>query len=313
MDFGKVLTRSWEIIWKFKALWIFGILASCGANFNGGANFNYSMDRRDIGNLPPNFQRFFDNLERGFNQFFNEQNIGWIVAIICFGLLLGLLFWALGVFGKVGLIKGVGNAEGGAKTMGFRSLAGESWTYLGKALLLSILLFILPFLAVVVAFLVGAALTAATLGIGLICLIPLACLLIPIFLLYIVYTEMAMIALVNDDATVGEALSRGWEVFRSNLGNLIGMGLILFVGGLLVGLVLVVPMAAIAAPALFGVFSQDPNAFGSGLTVSIILFVIALPFLILFNGILRSYIQSAWTLTYLQLTGTKPKKVRASK
>jgi hypothetical protein len=313
MDFGKVLTRSWEIIWKFKALWIFGILASCGANFNFGGNFNYRMGGRDLGNLPPNFQRFFENMERGFSQFFNEQNIGWIIAIICIAILIGILFWVIGVFGKVGLIKGVTNAEKGAKSMGFRDLSGETWAYLGKALLLTIILFILPFLAVLVLFITGAAIAAATLGIGLICLIPLACLLIPIFLLYAVYTEMAMISLVNEDTTVGEALSRGWEVFRSNLGNLIGMGLILFVGGLLVGLVLIIPMAAIAAPALFGVFSQDPNALGSGLTISIILFVVALPFLILFNGILRSYIQSAWTLTYLQLTGTKPRKARASK
>lgn len=312
MDFGKVLTRSWEIVWKFKALWLFGILASCGANFNFGGNFNYRMGGRDFGNLPPNVERFFTNWERNFNQFFTEQNIGWIIAIICIGLLLGLLFWALGVFGKIGLIKGVANADKGAKTMGFRALASESWAYLGKALLVSILLFILPFLAVLVAFLVGAALTAATLGIGLICLIPLACLLVPIFLLYIVYAEMAMIALVNEDATVGEALSRGWEVFRAHLGNLIGMGLVLFVGGLIVGLILAIPTVALFAPAFFGFLSDDPNALGNGLLISVILFVIALPFLIVINGIVRAYIQSAWTLTYRQLTGVKPKaKARA--
>jgi hypothetical protein len=27
-DFGKVLSRSWQIIWKHKVLWIFGILAN---------------------------------------------------------------------------------------------------------------------------------------------------------------------------------------------------------------------------------------------------------------------------------------------
>jgi hypothetical protein len=307
MDFGKVLTRSWEIIWKFKALWIFGILASCGANFNFGGNFNYRAGPRDFGNLPPNIERFFTNWERTFNQFFNEQNIGWIIAVVCVAMLVGILFWVIGVFGKIGLIKGVANAEKGAKSLGFRALAGESWTFLGKALLLSILLFILPFVAILVAFLVGAALAAATLGIALFCLIPLACLLVPIFLLYIVYTEMALIALVNENATVGEALSRGWEIFRSNLGNLIGMGLILFVGGLIVGLILAIPTVALFAPAFFGFLSDDPNALNNGLLISVILFVIALPFLVIINGIVRGYIQSAWTLTYRQLTGVKPK------
>lgn len=309
MDFGKVLTRSWEIIWKFKALWIFGILASCGANFNGG-NFNYSVDRRDIDNLPPNFQRFFDNMERGFNQFFNEQNIGWIIAIACIAILIAILFWAIGVFGKAGLIKGTINAEAGAKSIGFRSLAGETWSLLGKALGLSLLLFLIPFVVIVILGFMGALLTAATVGIALICLIPLACLLIPVFLLYLIYAEMSFVSLIKEGLGVGEALSRGWEVFRNNLGNLIGMGLILFVGGLLVGLIIAIPTIALFTPAIFGFLSDDPTALGSGLLISAILFLIALPFLAIINGVVRAYIQSAWTLTYLQLTGSKP-KVRA--
>ena len=305
MDFGKVLTRSWEIIWKFKALWIFGILASCGANFN--VSGNYRMDRRDIGNLPPNFQRFFDNMERGFNQFFNEQNIGWIIALVCLAILIAILFWAIGVFGKAGLIKGALNAEAGAKGIGFRSLAGETWSLLGKAVGLSLLLFLIPFAVIVLLGFAGALLTAATVGIALICLIPLACLLIPVFLLYLIYAEMSFVSLIKEGLGVGEALSRGWEVFRKNLGNLIGMGLILFVGGLLVGLIIAIPTIALFTPAIFGFLSDDPNALGSGLLISVILFIIALPFLVLANGIIRAYIQSAWTLTYLQLTGPKPK------
>jgi len=310
MDFGKVLTRSWEIIWKFKALWIFGILASCGANFNGGSNFNYSVGRRDIGNLPPNFQRFFDNMERSFNQFFNEQNIGWIIALVCVAILIAILFWAIGVFGKAGLIKGAINAEAGAKSIGFRSLAGETWPLLGKVLGLSLLLFLIPFVVILILGFMGALLTAATVGIALICLIPLACLLIPVFLLYLIYAEMSFVSLIKEGLGVGEALSRGWEVFRNNLGNLIGMGLILFVGGLMVGLIIAIPTIALFTPAIFGFLSDDPNALGSGLLISVILFLIALPFLVVINGVIRAYIQSAWTLTYLQLTGSKP-KVRA--
>lgn len=310
MDFGKVLTRAWEIIWKFKALWIFGILASCGGNFSG--NFNFSAGRRDFRNLPPNVERFFNEWARNFEQFFNERNIGLIIAIICIALLIGLLFWAIGVFGKAGLIKGAINAEVGAKSIGFRSLAGETWQLLGRALGLSLLLFLIPFTLIVLLGIGGAIFAAATIGIGLICLIPLACLLIPIFLLYVVYSETAYIALIKEGLSVGQAFSRGWEVFRNNLGNLIGMGLILFVGGLLVGLIIAIPMIALFAPAFFGFLSKDPDALGSGLVISVILFIIALPFLIVINGIVRAYIQSAWTLTYLQLTGAKPKvKVRA--
>jgi hypothetical protein len=309
MDFGKVLSRSWEIIWKHKALWIFGILASCGNSFNIGNNLSYSGNRRDIGNLPPWMQRFFMDWERDAQQFFTEENWGWIIGIVCVLILIGILFWVIGVFGRAGLVKGAVNAEVG-KTFGFRSLAGESWALLGKALGLSILLFLIPFILIILLFIAGALVAAATMGIALFCLIPLACLLVPVFMLYFLYTEMALIALIKEGLGVGDALSRGWEVFRTNWANLLGMGLILLVGGFLVGLVLLIPMAGIAAPVLFSLFSQDAAAFGQGLTISLILFVVALPFLILFNGILQSYIQSAWTLTYLQITGSKPKTKR---
>ena len=36
MEFGEILTKAWKIIWKFKILWVFGILSSCGHG-GGGA------------------------------------------------------------------------------------------------------------------------------------------------------------------------------------------------------------------------------------------------------------------------------------
>jgi len=54
--------------------------------------------------------------------------------------------------------------------------------------------------------------------------------------------------------------------------------------------------------------SGTQDAFTTGLTISAICLVLALPVLILLGGILQSYIQSAWTLTYLQLTGAAPAK-----
>jgi len=46
-NFGEVLTRAWQITWKYKVLWIFGILAGCtngggGGGGGGGGNSGYS-------------------------------------------------------------------------------------------------------------------------------------------------------------------------------------------------------------------------------------------------------------------------------
>lgn len=46
-NFGEALTRAWQIIWKHKILWVFGILASCG---RGGGNFNSNFNSGGGGN-----------------------------------------------------------------------------------------------------------------------------------------------------------------------------------------------------------------------------------------------------------------------
>jgi hypothetical protein len=62
MDFGYVLKRAWEIIWKFKVLWIFGILASCGqASGSGGSNSGYRFSSQES-NFSPQIERFFNQL-----------------------------------------------------------------------------------------------------------------------------------------------------------------------------------------------------------------------------------------------------------
>ena len=35
-NFGEILTRAWQITWKYKVLWIFGILAGCTNGGGGG-------------------------------------------------------------------------------------------------------------------------------------------------------------------------------------------------------------------------------------------------------------------------------------
>ncbi|MGZ9167228.1 MAG: hypothetical protein ACXW4U_18815, partial [Anaerolineales bacterium] len=64
-NFGEVLTRAWQIIWKHKVLWVFGILASCGrggggnggGNSGGGGEGGFGNGPTD---LPPQVERFFE-------------------------------------------------------------------------------------------------------------------------------------------------------------------------------------------------------------------------------------------------------------
>ncbi|MEX1247305.1 MAG: hypothetical protein WEA61_02385 [Anaerolineales bacterium] len=302
MDFGRVLTRSWEIIWKHKALWIFGILASCGGQFGGlsGSGTNYSFDVSDTRNLPGQFDRFFADWERSINQFVNNVGPSFFVALACVAVILAIFFWVVGIYGKVGLISGVLKAEA-RRAVGFRVVAAEAWPVLGSALGLNFILALLPIAAVILLIILAIPVGILTLGIGLLCLIPLVCLLIPIGIAYGVYIEMANISLVRDRQGVGLALSRAWQVFRDHLGPLAGMAIILILGGLVVGAILAAPFLAIFAPAFIALIGPDPQAVGPALTTTFILLLIAIPIYLLIGGIITSYVQSAWTLTYVQL------------
>jgi hypothetical protein len=82
------------------------------------------------------------------------------------------------------------------------------------------------------------------------------------------------------------------------------MALILYLGvNLIVGFIIALPLALVISPIIFGAAVGTDQALGGGLVTAAICFVLYLPVLIVLSGILRSYIESAWTLTYLRLTG----------
>src|SRR5690606_32724039 len=139
----------------------------------------------------------------------------------------------------------------------------------------------------------------ATLGIGLLCLIPLGCLALPLSLAYAVFGDLANIALIKERLGVRASLERGWEVLSGNVGPLAVLALILLIGGFLVSLLLAVPFFIAAVPLLLGAINGDAMR---NISVALICVVVALPFLILAGGIVQSYLQAAWTLAYAQLT-----------
>jgi hypothetical protein len=142
-----------------------------------------------------------------------------------------------------------------------------------------------------------------TFGLGLICLIPLICLLIPIGIIIGVVIDQSTIAIVAENLGIFEGLQRGWDVVRNNLGPIALIWLILglgirFIGGLILSL----PILLFLIPLLIAAISGSEQAFGIGAIISAICVIGYLPFLIVLSGMLNSYVQSGWTLTFLRLT-----------
>ncbi len=294
MDLGEVLSRAWQIVWKNKALWIFGILASCsGGGGGGGGNSGFQFSQGDI---PPGLERTFNNIQ--------DWQIALIIgAVILFVLIMIVLVTFLSTVGRIGLIKGTLEAEAGAESLPFGELFSTSMPYFWRIFGLNLLAGVA--LAVIGIIIAGIILffTVITVGIGLICLIPLICLLIPLAWLIQVVLEQANIALVVEDLGILDALRRGWEVFRENLGIMVVMGLILVLGAGIISLLIAAPLIAIVVPIVTGLALGTEQALGGGFLFAALCFVVYLPVLLVLGGILRAYVGSAWSLTYLRLTG----------
>lgn len=259
--------------------------------------------------LPPEMRRFFFGMERFFEQINGWQLAGLIAALILFTILLSLFFLALNTVGRIGMIQGTVQADRGAEHLTFSELfeSGKPffWRILGfnflfgLAAVLLVILFMLPLVAI----------TALTFGIGLLCLIPFLCLLVPIGWLVAAIVEQVNIAIVVEDLDMLAGLQRGWQVFRQELGTMLVMALILLLGGGIIALLISLPMIFVAFPVIMGLVGssvyQGGGWFGGGLLIAGLCFISYLPLLILLNGILQAYIKSAWTLTYLRLT-SKP-------
>lgn len=302
MDYSEVLTRAWEITWKYKVLWIFGILAGCsraGGGGSGGGGSSYSTGSRENPELPPFLQNF--------GQWISEH--WWVLVILAIAVLLLILIGILlTILGRAGLIKGTLEVERGATQLAFGELLQASlpyfWRLLGLALLIG--------LAFLILFIPLALFGILTAGVGFLCLLPIICILVPVTLLVNVVLEQANVAIVAENLGVFDGLRRGWDIVRSNLGSVAIMAIILYVISAVIGLVIVLPILVVVFPSilLFAVNSSN-QANPSFLPVIVAgLCILAYwPVALVANGVLTTYTGSAWTLTYLRLA--KPKEASA--
>lgn len=288
-NFGEILTRSWQITWKHKVLWIFGILASCSRGGGGGSGGGGGGGGGN-GVNPSGVPQF-----SGIEQWLSDNWWIWIVIGIVV-LILVLLFVFLGTIGRIGLIKGTSKAEQGAESLIFGELFSESMPYFWRVFGLSFLIGI-AFLIIFVPFVAFGMLSA---GIGFLCLLPLICILIPISWVVTIIIEQANAAIVLDNLSLMDGLRRGWEIVKNNLGPTLIMGLILFIISLVVGIVIAIPIFIVVFPAMLGFFAGGGEN-TTPLFLMSVCFCLYLPVALILQGIMVAFTGSAWTLTYMRL------------
>ena len=290
-DFGEVLTRAWQIMWKHRVMWVFGIFASCTSGWSSG--WDWDSDRAGSG--PADL-----SLPRQLIEMLQNNPTTFLTIVIIVFCVIGIVVIFFSVIGRIGLIHSAAQAENGAEKLIFGQLFSESlpyfWRMLGLFLLIAVPLVVLV-AAIVRGIFVsfGDALAASELYGGVVLVFLLFCglsWLIPVGIVLGMILRQAERAIVLEELGVIPALSHGWKVSRSNLVAIILMAIILGIIGFVVGFLFTIPISIIVFPASF--------AFGVGgaentmpLILSGICFCLYLPIFLLLRGILVAYIESA--------------------
>lgn len=300
MNFGEVLSKAGTVIWRNKVLWLFGILAGCGGSRSSpGGSFNYQFSSGDMqpGELPEPMRRIYEAMIQFFN---NTPAYVYIVAAVVL-LALVILVIYLSTMGRIGLVLGALRGDEGQEKQSLGTLWSDSHPFFWRMLVLNLLVGLAGLVLFLLLLIPVIGLGVLTAGIGLICLIPLLCVLGIGLMVLGVWIEQSAVAVVAEKLPVMDSLRRGWQIFRGNLGQLLVILLILTIGSFVINLVISVPLFITMVPLMMSVIGGrgDIGTLGQA---SIVLAILYLPVLFLIGGVVQSYVGSVWALTFRRLT-----------
>ncbi len=98
----------------------------------------------------------------------------------------------------------------------------------------------------------------------------------------------------------GNILTRAWQISWKHKALWL-FGILAACGGSIIGALITLPIIFVAVPVLFAAITGTAGLIGSGLAISGICLIVGIPIVILLNGILRTFLEGAWTLTYKEL------------
>ncbi|MGB3093528.1 MAG: hypothetical protein WBC42_10005, partial [Candidatus Zixiibacteriota bacterium] len=274
-DYGGLVRRALDVMWKFKYLWIFGFFLEFGSGTGGW-----------FGNAP-------EKIKLPVGDFISGALVGAIIFLVLVGLLVFLVFLIMYLISQGGLIHCVWKIDSGEKPTlrdGWNAGVANFWRILGISVL--IIVFILasavitlgPFVALIIGFKVLGLLA------GLV-LFPVFLVLLITLILVDLYAKRTCII---EGRGVFDSLSGGWEMLKSNLGSSLVMGLIgigstmvYVLGFVIVGLLLALPFVALGFINLL-----------LGISLGVI---VGLVYIGLASAMWGTYIDSLWTMAYMDM------------
>ena len=308
ISIGSILTEAWKIFWKFKIIWVFGILANSVFSIYQSLNQGASSYLSGLGRLGPdqlpNFLKYVQ--PEAMPGYLMTRYGGWMAAGFALSFALLVLGYYLSVMGRTAIMKVVAQADNGAASAAF----GEAWSqagpyfwrmfWLDSILMLPLTIWMtilagglwLGILATATLKLQGGGM-AALMGGLLVFMLGGMCLMLIVSIFLGLIAQLAYNAIALDELGAVAALKQGWKVFKSAWLSIAVLTILMSVIGGGLGLLIATPIQ-LGLAALGGLLTPAQ--------VGLVSFIIYLPVLMLLYGILPVFYQTGWTLLYRRLT-----------
>lgn len=329
MDHIRILKRAFEIVRRYRALWIFGVLLALTGGGGGGSGSGGSSGGSgggDFNNGPFNWPDGFPPMH--IPQGVITGAIGAVIAIVCLIFVLAVVMTIVRYVSDTAAIRMVDRHETSGEMVRFGDGWRMGWSRAAFRLwLVDLLVGLVVFFAIILMFALAAAPlllwltssdvmrtigTVAAIGLGVLAILITIVVAAGVSLL----GEFFHRAVVLENLGVMDAIRRGWQIVRRMPGDAIIMGLIMF--GLrllfsiaLIPVVLLVMVASGLTAAIPGVLigllvaslaSREAGIL-AGLVVGLPIFCLVLLIPLTFvSGLFEAYKSSVWTLTYRELT-----------
>lgn len=295
-DIGSILTRAWQILWKYKVLWILAFLLALtcgsGANFSG-SGYRFSGNHRSLESFNNfQYQPEITRLENWFQQTFGswfateEKAVTTIflivLGVILLSILVGLLAALVRYPAEAAIIRMVDVYDQSGVKYGFKQGWKLGWTrrafrmwvidlLVSLPMILWALLFTALFAVVILSGFTNYDSTFSALALGLVCLL-LPFILLQIFLTLVRHFVVRVAALEN--TTIAESFKLGWAMFKRNRKNaalmwlvMVGFGIAMAMGLAAAFFILIPAYAVMSIPA--AIVAAIPGAVGYGITALI--------------------------------------------
>jgi hypothetical protein len=338
MDHGKVLGRAWQILWRYRVLWVFGVIvALCAAGTSGNPNFNFGGGGRGAeqaslprwnpwqgwspGEILPQVAAALTAVA--------ALILAVVAALCCLFIIVTVAKVIFLYVGETALIRMVDHYEETGEKKGVRQGFRLGWSRTALRLFIIDLLTRVPgFIAVLLLVLVGVGvfglfvlvrdgvvlkIIGTVAGIGVAFLVILAAIVLALAISFVRPLIFRVCAL--GEQGVIDSFRVGFNFIKTHLGDTAIMWLIMIglqIGWVIVMIPVVVILAVLGAAVglvaglsvggLTALVAHGAVPWIAGFVVGIPLFLlIMVPPLVFLGGLAEVYKSSVWTLTYREL------------